>query len=93
MVEEAKQLKIDEPKLPRYRKAPARLDDGSQPHRYSTPRVYFRQQYHEACDMLIRELEGRFEQKELLNPVLLLESLLPKAANGDQCSKELLEAE
>ena len=44
VVDEAKQLKIDEPKLPRYRKAPARLDDGSQPHHYSTPRDYFCQQ-------------------------------------------------
>ena len=93
VVEEAKELKIGEPKLPRYRKAPARLDDGSQPHRYSTPRDYFRQHYHEACDILIRELEDRFEQKELMKPVLLLESLLLKAANGDTCSKELLELE
>ena len=62
VVDEVKQLKIDEPKLSRYRKAPARLDDGSQPHRYSTPRDYFCQQNREACDILIRELEDRFEQ-------------------------------
>ena len=83
VVDEAKQLKIDEPKLPRYRKAPARLDDGSQPHRYSTPKDYFCQQYREACDILIRELEDRFEQEELMKPVLMLEPLHLKAANGD----------
>ena len=93
VLDEAKQLKIDEPKLPWYKKVPARLDDGSQPHRYSTPRDYFCQQYLEACDILIRELEDRFEQEEPIKPVFMLESLLPKAANGDVCSKELLELE
>ena len=76
IVDEAMQLKIDEPKLPRYRKAPARLNDGSQPHCYSTPRGYFYRQYYEACDILIGELEDRFEQEELIKPVILLESLL-----------------
>ena len=83
------------PKLPWYRKAPARLDDGSQPHRYSTPRNYFCQcqQYHEVCDILIRELVDRFEQEELMKTVLMLESLLLKAANGDVCSEEQLDLE
>jgi len=44
VVEEANHLKIGEPKLPHYRRAPARLDDGSQPHTYRTPKDYFRWQ-------------------------------------------------
>ena len=43
---------------------------------------YFRQQYSEACDLLIGELNGRFEQQNLLPPVLALESVLLNSANG-----------
>ena len=43
---------------------------------------YFRQQYNDACDLLIGELNDRFEQQNLLPPVLLLESVLLNAANG-----------
>lgn len=37
-VTKAQDLQIDMPKLPRYRKPPARIDDGSQPHQFSTPK-------------------------------------------------------
>ena len=43
---------------------------------------YFRQQYNDACDLLIGELNDRFEQQNLLPPVLLLESVLLNAANS-----------
>ncbi len=36
---------VGEPLLPRYRRAPARLDDGTQPHRFSDPKAYYRHQY------------------------------------------------
>ena len=54
-------------------RTPARLDDGSQPHRYATPKDYFRHQYFQACDLLTRELEDRFQQRDLLPPVISLE--------------------
>ena len=38
--------------------------------------------YNEACDLLIGELNDRFEQRNLLPPVLALESVLLNAANG-----------
>ena len=38
-------------------------------------------QYFEALDLLLVELEDRFEQKEYINPVLALEELLLRAAN------------
>ena len=81
-------LNIDSPRLPRYRRAPPRLDDGSLPHQFSTPKEYFRQQYFQTCDLLLQELENRFDQS--LHPVLALESLLLKAANG-QCFEEQLQ--
>ena len=78
----AQELQIEEPKLPRYRRAPRRLDQGSRPHQFTTPMEHFHQQYNEACDLLIGELNDRFEQQNLLPPVLALESVLLNAANG-----------
>ena len=37
VVKTGQNLKIDPPCLPRYRRAPVRNEDGSFPHRYSTP--------------------------------------------------------
>jgi len=57
-------------------KLPRRLDQGSRPHQFATPIEYFHQQYYEACDLIIGELNDRFEQQNLLSPVLPLESVL-----------------
>ena len=58
VVEEAQQLAIGEPQLPRYRRPAARIDSGSHPHCFSSPRDYYRHLYFEACDLLLRELTG-----------------------------------
>lgn len=42
-----------------------------------------------ACDLLLQELADRFDQSEFLPEVLGLESLLLKAANGDNYESEL----
>lgn len=81
-------LKISEPKLPRYRKIPAKFG-GSQPHQFSSPKSMFWQQYFAACDIMIEELVDRFEQKTVMEPVLALESLLLKSANGECFDEEL----
>ena len=39
--------------------------------------------FFELCDLLLCELEDRFEQRELLPPSLSLENILLKAANGE----------
>ena len=83
VVETAQQLAIGEPQLPRYRRSPARIDSGSHPHRFSSPRDYHHHLRFKACDLLLRELTDRFDQQELLPPVLGLESLLIKEANGE----------
>lgn len=67
--------------LPRYRR-PTRINSGSS-HCFSLPRDYYCHLYFEACNLLLRELTDRFDQQELLPPVLGLESLLIKAANGE----------
>ena len=89
VVKTAEELRIGQPQLPRYRRPPARLDDGSHPHCFASPRDYYRQVYFEAFDLLLRELEDRFNQKDALAPVLALESLLILAANGENYESEL----
>ena len=42
-----------------------------------------------ACDLLIQELHDRFGQREVMNPIVTLESLLLKSANGEECIQEL----
>ena len=59
----------------------SRLDEGSHSHKYTTPEEFYRIQCFEALDLLLVELEDRFEQKEYINPVLALEELLLRAAN------------
>ena len=89
VVDTAADKNIGKPELPRYRRAPARLDDGSQPHRFGTPQDYYRNLYFEACDLLIQELKDRFQVEEALSPVLSLENLLLQAANGESYEDDL----
>ena len=89
-VAQANDLEIGEPKLPRYRKPPKRFG-GSDPHVFAhQPKEYFRQKYYSAFDILIQELLDRFEQREFMQPVLTMESILIKSANGD-CHADDLE--
>ena len=92
VVDFANTIKINGPQLPIIRKVPKRFDTGSQPHQYKTPKEYFRHQYFEACDLLLQELENRFEQRQSLPQVLSLESILLKAANGDDYREDLKRA-
>lgn len=71
----------DEPVLPRYRKIPRRLDDGSQPHRFASPKDRYRHAYFEALEQTCGEIERRFDQSDL-SVVLKIESLLLNSANG-----------
>lgn len=89
VMKSATDLNLDEPQLPRYRRAPRRYDDGSCPHQFSTPKEYYRSLYFEACDLLIHELQDRFDRQETLAPVLALESVVMSAANGESFSDAL----
>ena len=81
VVKVAQKYNISAPQLPRYRRIPKRLDDGIEG-RNATPQDYFRHQYFQALDLLIAGLDDRFDQSEVLGPVLDLENLLLKSANG-----------
>ena len=72
----------DEPVLPRYRKAPRRLDEGAQPHRYHTPKDRYRHAYFEVLELASGEVVKRFDQSDL-GVIQETESLLLRAANGE----------
>lgn len=59
---EASKYSIREPDLPKYRRPPRKIDDGTRPHQHPTPRSYFRQQYYEVIDTIITQLDQRFGQ-------------------------------
>ncbi len=71
----------DEPVLPRYRKIPKRLDDGSQPHRFTSPEERYRHAYFEVLEQACGEIERRFDQSDL-SVVQKIESFLIESANG-----------
>ena len=59
----------DEPRIPRQRQPPRRLDEGSQGHSYSDSSAYYRQQYCEAIDNVVKEhVKRRFDQQSLKLP-------------------------
>ena len=75
----------EEPRLPRYRFRPTRLDDGAAPHRFASPEAYHRQIYFQLLDLLVGELDRRFNQKLLEIPKsierVLLASCIPDHKN------------
>ncbi len=70
------------PSLPRNRKAPRRFDAGQNPHQYSNPKDRFRHIYFEAIEVVVGEVERRFEQEDL-KVAQEIECLLLSAANGN----------
>lgn len=83
MVKQETTDKTDAPCLPRYRRAPKRVDEGVHAHRFSSVELYFRQQYYEVIDTLSGELVRRFDQPNF-KVVRDIESVLIKATNGEE---------
>jgi len=54
------------------------MDSGSLPFRPSTPKQYFRQLYYQECDLLIQELDKRFNETSQLQPLIDIETPLLK---------------
>ena len=55
----------DEPVLLRPRKAPKHLDEGANPHHHACPEDKYRQQYFEALDHVVGEIDKLFDQNDL----------------------------
>ena len=60
-VDQAKQY-TDDPVLPRYKRIPKHLDDGTEPHRFTAVKDYYRALYFEVLDLLVCEISRRFDQ-------------------------------
>ena len=75
----------EEPTLPRKRKVPRRIDDGSTAYHHLTPRDFYRQKYFEVIDVVIEEISRRFNQTDLAIADDM-ERLLIDSANGSHCS-------
>ena len=88
-VHNAESLQIGRPVLPWYKRLPKRLDQGAKPHEFETPKDYFHQQYFDACDLLLGELDDRFDQQSVLPSVMALENTLLNSANGFNYEEQL----
>lgn len=80
-IQESRSL-TEEPKLPRNRKLPRRIDHGSSaPHHHSCAKDRYRQIYYEAIDTVTEEVRRRFDQSDI-RLIREIENLLLNAANG-----------
>ncbi len=78
------QLKIsacDPPVIPRQRRIPRRLSDGTSQHQFTTVEDMHRKEYFEGIDAVKGELERRFRQQNFLF-AQTVEKLLLDSANG-----------
>ena len=80
-----KKINIDEPILPRQRRAPGRLDDGAPPHQFTSTADFYWPLYFEVFYIALQALDKRFKS-DTLNRIARAESLLtngiPHADNG-----------
>ena len=80
------------PVLPRYHTPPKRPGEyAAQAHRFDTPEEYFKQQYFEAINVLVKQLKDRFEQRSGLPMAAKIEEILLGAVNSNCCSLERLQ--
>ena len=80
---------IEEPSLPRKRRAPTRYETGSSEHTYpSTAQDHYRRIYFEVIDHLVNAIKERFSQHAFL-VYQSLEDLMLKAIKGEETSTEM----
>lgn len=58
---------VNDPKLPKARKIPRRIDSGAPPAAFTDPKDYYRKIYFELTDIVIRCLETRFSQNVMVH--------------------------
>ena len=79
--------KTSDPQAPKVRKTKKFFDatNSAAAHVYATPKDYIRHKYYEAVDVVIAELERRFDRSSSSQVVVMeIEQLLLDAANGKQ---------
>jgi len=85
--QDAQRLNLDQPAVPRKRRPPRRIDDGSQPVQLE-PADYFKRQFYELLDIVMSTMTQRLQQPSL-NLYANIETSLIAAANGQLSSNDL----
>ena len=62
-VAKAQELQLMDPRIPRSRRPPKRIDSGSTQCSFNSPKEYYRKMYFEISDTISGEMQKRFEQK------------------------------
>jgi len=85
VLEASKEL-TSPPTLPRYRRIPRRVDNGStENYAFNSPQDYFRRQYFKVLDTMTNELKHHFDQQRGMPIAAMIEKiLLNTAANGEK---------
>ena len=87
----SKQVGVNEPTLPRQKKAPSRFENNSDGHYFPTDvEGHYRAIYFEAIDTLTACLQDRFDQSDF-NMYAKLEQVLLKSAKSENCEEEIEE--
>ena len=84
------ELNVQDPKLPRQKKLPRKLDDGNAEtyHFPSTSKDHYRKIYFQALDAATNCIKERFDQPDFRKYVLLQEMFL-KTTKGQPCETEV----
>lgn len=83
----ASDLGVQEAQLPRKRRPPHRLDDGSEAHHFTTAKDLYRSRFFQCIDNSSQQICRRFEQASFLR-YLQLERLLLRASSGEEYNEE-----
>ena len=83
--EKAEELDVDEPVLPRRRKAPKRFDPASTTHADNSPEDLYRRFYYEVIDNILGEIKRRFES-ESFEIYGKMENIMLSATKGELAS-------
>ena len=87
---ERQSLDVEDPQLPRRRKIPKRIDDGSTEGEFPDDvKTFYRQQYYEALDLIISTITDRFDQPGYMI-YKQLEDLLLKAIRKEDIEDSIV---
>ena len=85
----SQELQLSEPAVPRVRRPPRRIDSGSNPSTFLSPKDYYRKIYFEYLDNILGEVSRRFDQ-ENFHMYIRVEQLLLQAASAGRILDENL---
>ena len=87
--QQSNDVDVDEPALPRKRRAPRRVDDGNAPAEFPVDcKAHYRQAYFEALDNVIMSIRERFDQRDF-KIYKNLEELMLKSVRGEETAEIL----